>query len=72
LILRIKSEKLSGFCPVKISSLKDNYLYPGVGFLVFKSDEVPIGKVFIRSEFKPNQKDDEKDLLREQMQSVNS
>ena len=54
LIIKVKSEKLSGFCPVKISSLRDNYLYPGVGFQVFKGDEAPIGKVFIRSEFKPN------------------
>ena len=31
-IIKISSEKVCGFCPVKISSLKDNYLYPGVGF----------------------------------------
>lgn len=71
-IIKVSSEKLNGFCPIKISSLKDNYLHPGAGFNVFKSDEVPVGRIFIQSEFKPHKKDDEKDLLREQMQSLNS
>ena len=64
LIVRIASEKFKKkrFCPIKISSLKDNFLYPGVGFQVFKTDElVPVGKIFIKSEFKPHSKDDEKD-----------
>jgi hypothetical protein len=52
IVIKIKSDNLDCFCPLKVSSLKENYLESP--FLVFKNGEVPIAKLFIKSEFKPN------------------